>query len=200
LAIARKVVANLLSQADRPKYQRTAVHPGELHLFELDPAAAHDPKLLPPQEIEVAAANSATLLAHVLKPILPDAAEQLEYCDPPFLLGSLWGASQWRDAAQAGRSGLLLALALELYNREHHEFPATLQALVANGFLKSIPLDPFGTGEPYHYRRETPAERGATLWSVYTDGIDDGGADLRDGKGDLVLRVPAPSTNNQPKK
>jgi hypothetical protein len=61
---ARKVVANLLSQADRPKYQRTAVHPGELHLFELDPAAAHDPKLLPPQEIEAAAANSATLLAH----------------------------------------------------------------------------------------------------------------------------------------
>jgi hypothetical protein len=196
---ARMVVANLLSQADRPKYQRTAVHPGELHLFELDPAAPQDPKLLPPQAIEAASANSANTLAHVLKPILPDAAQQLEYCDPPFLLGSLWQASLWRDASQAHRSALLLALALELYYREDHEFPATLQDLVAKGELKSIPLDPFGTGEPYHYRRETPAERGATLWSVYTDGIDDGGADLRDGKGDLVLHVPAPGTNNQPK-
>jgi hypothetical protein len=195
---ARMVIANLLTQADRPKYQRTAVHPGELHLFELDPAAPHDPKLLPPQEIEAAAANSANTLAHALRPILPDAAQQLEYCNPPFLLGLLWQASLWRDASQAHRSALLLALALELYYREHHEFPATLEDLVANGELKSIPLDPFGAGERYHYRTATPTARGATLWSVYTDGIDDGGADMRHGKGDLVLRVPDPGTNNQP--
>ncbi len=191
---ARLVVANLLTQADRPKYLRTAVHPGELHLFELDPAAPHDPRQRPPQEIEATAANSASTFAHVLQRVSPEAAQQLEFCDATSLLSSLWQASQWRDVAQADRSGLLLALALELYYREHHEVPATLQELVAGGILKSIPLDPLGAGEPYHYRRETPATRGATLWSVYTDGVDNGGASLHNGTGDLVMHVPIPGT------
>jgi hypothetical protein len=194
---ARLVVANLITQADRPKYERTAIHPGELHLYELDPATPHDPRLRPPAEIEAAATNSAAALAKVLRRISPDSAQQLAYCDPSLLLGGLWQASQHRDIAQAHRSALLLALALELYYREHHEFPAALNELVARGILPSIPLDPLGTGESYHYRREAPATRGATLWSVYTDGIDNGGVSLHDGKGDLVLRVPAPGADNQ---
>lgn len=194
------VVANLITQADRPKYERTAIHPGELHLYELDPATPHDPRLLPPAEIEAAATNSAAALAKVLRRISPDSAQQLAYCDPSLLLGGLWQASQHRDIAQAHRSALLLAVALELYYREHHEFPAALNELVARGILPSIPLDPLGTGEPYHYRREAPATRGATLWSVYTDGIDNGGVGLHDGKGDLVLRVPVPGADNRPKK
>jgi hypothetical protein len=193
---ARLVVANLLTQADRPRYLRTAVHPGSLGLFELDPAAAPDPKLRPPQEIEASAVNSAPTIAGLLHKILPDAAQQFDICDPRLLLGTLWEASLWQDVSQMHRSGLALALALQLHYREHDEFPASLDELVKNGYLKSIPADPFGKGEAFHYRRDRAPSRDARLWSVYTDGIDNGGADLHDGKGDWAVHVQAPGTSS----
>jgi hypothetical protein len=187
---ARLVVANLLSQADRPRYQRTPVHPGPLHLFELDPSAP-DPQLLPPERIEAECINSAETLADDVRRFSPTAAAQLKAYDPKRQLGSLWKAILWSDIAQAKRSALLLTMALELYQREHGDFPATLNELVAKGYLKSIPADPFGKGEPYHYVREARATSGARLWSVYTDGV---------GKGDLVFYVPVPGKSSEPKK
>jgi hypothetical protein len=193
---ARLVVANLLTQADRPRYLRTAVHHGSLGLYELDPAAAPDPKLRPPQEIEASAANNASTIAGLLQHVLPDAAQQFEICDPHLLLGTLWEASLWQDVAQMHRSGLLLALALQLHYREHGELPASLDELVKDGYLKSIPADPFGKGEAFHYRRELASHSGAVLWSVYRDGVDDGGADLHFGKGDWALHVRVPGTSD----
>lgn len=192
---ARLVVANLLTQADRPSYLRTAVHPGSLKLFELDPAVAANPKLRPPQEIEASAVNSASTIAGLLHNVLPDAAQQFDICDPQLLLGTLREASLWHDVAQMHRSGVLLTLALQLHWREHGEFPAALEELVKNGYVKSIPPDPFGKGEAFHYRRGPLLSRGAVLWSVYTDGIDNDGAALRDGKGDWAIHVRVPSTS-----
>jgi hypothetical protein len=76
--------------------------------------------------------------------------------------------------------------ALQLHEREHGEFPATLAELVKNGYLKSIPLDPFGKGEPFHFRREDGSRKGGVLWSVCVDGRDE------EGKGDRVFKVDAP--------
>jgi hypothetical protein len=90
---------------------------------------------------------------------------------------------------------LLLALALQLHRREHGELPASLEELVKNGYLKAIPADPFGKGEAFRYRRNRQPSHDAVLWSVYTDGLDEGGADLHDGKGDWVIHVRVPGTN-----
>ncbi|HET6329081.1 MAG TPA: hypothetical protein VFG04_30640, partial [Planctomycetaceae bacterium] len=192
--LSRLVVANLLTQADRPRYRRGPVHPGSLRLFDFDPASAPDPQLRPPEEIEAAASTSIESFARALRWLAPDAASQIEAVDPQLHLGNLSHILQWVDVAQARRGGLLLALALQLHYREHGEFPASLDELVKNGYLKSIPADPFGKGEAFHYRLNGAPSRDAVLWSVYTDGIDNGGADVHGGKGDWAIHVRVPGT------
>lgn len=100
------------------------------------------------------------------------------------------------DNERTQQSALILGLALQLQYREHGKFPATLDELVKNGYLKSIPVDPFGKGEPFRYRRETNS-LDAVLWSVAQDGIDQQGRlevwrDTRDGKGDRSFKIHAP--------
>jgi hypothetical protein len=89
-----------------------------------------------------------------------------------------------------------LSLALQLHYREQGQFPASLDELVRKGYLTSIPADPYGKGEPFHYRRETNP-REAVLWSVAQDGIDQQGKlevwrDTRDGTGDRSFKIHAP--------
>lgn len=87
----------------------------------------------------------------VLMPALGHAAKTAE------------GANQLTDATLAG-------LALELYRREHGEYPASLDELVP-AFLPAVPPDRF-TGEPLHY---AVVEGRPRLWSVGADRDDDGG-------------------------
>jgi hypothetical protein len=192
---ARLVTANLLTQGDQPRYLRTGVHPGKLRLYELDPAAAPDPRLRPPEEIERSAVTSALTAAKILHPVAPEAASEIEICDPKFMTQSLHYAIQSSDTSQTRRSALLLALALQLHYRKHGEFPASLEELVKNGYLKSIPPDPFGKGEPFRYRHEPGPRGAAVVWSVWIDGVDQGGIDLNGG-----LRVLAPGTSAAPSK
>jgi hypothetical protein len=145
---ARLVVANLLTQADRRRYLRTSIHPGSLKLFELDPTIASDPKVRAPEEIERSAISSAGTVAKSLNWISPEVASNIEIQDPKMLLENLNGACGAADTAQTRRDVLLLALALQLHYREHGQFPASLDELVKQGYLKSIPADPFGKGEP----------------------------------------------------
>ncbi len=170
---ARLVTANLLTQAERPRYFRTDVHPGKLGLFELDPAAPPNPQLRPPEEIERSAVNSALTVAKTLRPVAPETASFIEICDPQSFAQSIHVAIESNDIAQTRRSTLLLVLALQLNYREHGSFPASLAELVKNGYLKSIPIDP----------------------SVWIDGVDQAGIDLIGG-----LRVLAPSTSAAPSK
>jgi hypothetical protein len=176
----RLIFANWLSQVDRPRFQRTEIHRGEPELYERASAA-------PPGTPSAADLQSQCALSNprpggiLLKLILPAGL--------PVIDGI--------DREQARRAALILALALELYDREHGELPPNLEALVRAGYLKSIPADPFGKGEPFHYRRaENPAE-GGLLWSVWTDGIDqDGKISVDTHPGDttgdkcFVIRVP----------
>jgi hypothetical protein len=92
-------------------------------------------------------------------------------------------------------SGLVLVIALQLHYRERHEFPASLAQLVERGHLKSIPIDTFGKGEPFRYRRESAPGRGATLWSVGPDEIDQDGMETErwwEDPGDWVVRISVP--------
>jgi hypothetical protein len=194
---ARLVVANLLTQSDRPRYLRTPSHPGKLGLFELDPTAAANPKLRPPEQIERSAVTSALFVAKVLQRVAPGPASEIEVCDPLSMTECLHYAIQTNDTSQTRRAGLLLTLALQLHYREHGSLPTSLDELVKNGYLKSIPIDPFGKGEPFHYRLEQGPKGPAVVWSVWLDGIDQGGFDLPD---DLALRVVPPGANAPPAK
>ena len=66
---------------------------------------------------------------------------------------------------------LLLQLALRAHQLERGAPPPNLQALVP-AYLKAVPADPFGAGEPLRYRTDGASY---TLWSIGSDGVDDGG-------------------------
>lgn len=89
-----------------------------------------------------------------------------------------------RDAALAL---LRLELALHAYRARRGSYPARLEQL-APAFLHRIPLDPL-TGKPFRYRL---TDRGYLLYSIGTDGVDDGGrpVSIREARfsrnGDLV--------------
>jgi len=171
--------ANLLSQADRPRYRRAPIR-GKLGLFEQDASVPRSPKVLADGEIE----------RRILSIPGPDA-QIMQHLLPPQNVFNFF------DHERTRQSALVLGLALQLYYREHRQFPATLSELVKNSYLKSIPADPFGKGEPFHYRRETDPRQGAVLWSVWTDGIDQHGKldsfrEHGDGSGDRIFKIAAP--------
>jgi hypothetical protein len=62
------------------------------------------------------------------------------------------------------------AVAAERYRLRHGTWPASLAALVPE-FLRQVPADPYD-GQPLRYRR---LPDGVLIYSVSTDGQDDGG-------------------------
>lgn len=172
------IYANLLSQADRPRWRRSATC-GKLGLFAAPHAASHTPAIYSDEEIE------GRILAFP-----PDLKVAQNFVPPKSVFDV-------PDNERVRQSALVLSLALQLHYREHGQFPASLDELVQNGYLKSIPADPCGKGEPFHYRREANARDGAVLWSVARDGIDQQGRldifrDKSDGKGDRIYKIHAP--------
>ena len=85
-------------------------------------------------------------------------------------------------------------LALRLYELRHGALPAALQALVVDGILEAVPIDPF-CDEPLRYSRER-----RVVWSVGPNETDEGGAVGPEDKpgswsgDDFVLRVPGAAT------
>ncbi|GHT42052.1 hypothetical protein FACS189443_4610 [Planctomycetales bacterium] len=89
-----------------------------------------------------------------------------------------------------------LLFALELYRRNHeNKYPESLDEL-RNGYLDTIPLDPFSK-QPFRYSLDTD-RRGYLIYSVGSNGIDEGGRNNNDTpKGDDIrrqIRSPADST------
>lgn len=99
-----------------------------------------------------------------------------------FLVDSIaygYGRARWNDARCETRNALLmLALALRAYQLEHGAYPNTLSQLTPD-YLKTVPADPFGSGEALRYKKQ-----GSTylLWSIGPDKKDDGGKPIRDTK------------------
>jgi hypothetical protein len=179
------VYANWLSQVDRPRFRRKVTQ-GGLQFFIPDAETPHDPKILTPAEIEdrVGLARGS-IQARLISLVLPAMTAFVDAVD----------REQTRQAA------LILGLALELYYREHGHFPAKLDELVEAKYLAAIPADPFGKGEPFHYRRDADPKAGALLWSVWLDGIDQQGkleADLqhKGSPGDRIFRLASPRGTN----
>ena len=70
-----------------------------------------------------------------------------------------------------GDRTLMLQLALRAYKLENGVYPPTLKSLVPN-YLSAVPADPFGGGEPLHYKLNG---KNYVLWSIGPDGVDDDG-------------------------
>lgn len=176
------VFGNWLTQVDRPRFLRRPARGRQWLLFDPDPAAKPNSKDLSPAEIEDRCGLAEhTTAASIVSLLMPSVVSFIDAVD----------RERTRHAA------LVLGLALELYHREHGQFPAALDALVKEGYLKSIPADPFGKGEPFRYRREGDARQGAILWSVWTDGIDQSGKidadrELEAASGDKIFRIVSP--------
>ncbi len=81
---------------------------------------------------------------------------------------------------------LPVVLAGQAYHRDHNRFPATLGELVPD-YLPEIPIDPFD-GLPLKYRLD---DEGAVVYSVFQDGIDNGGFRL-DGATTIVVHPGGP--------
>jgi hypothetical protein len=176
------VYANWLSQVDRPRFRRLPAKRRKWELFELDPAAPPNPKVLAPAEIE----DRCGL-----------AEQSMQATMVSLLMPSMTNFIDATDRERVRQAALVLGLALELYHREHGQFPAALDDLVKQRYLKSIPANPFGKGEPFHYRREPDSRQGVVLWSVWLDGIDQNGKidtdrGREDAPGDKIFRIASP--------
>jgi hypothetical protein len=181
------IFANWLSQASLPRFKRTPIHAGKLPLYELESLPTTIPNPPSPDEIQAACGMLARFRPDgmLLGFILPNSM---------IVIDAL-------DREQARRAALILTLALQLYDREHGDLPDDLQALVKAGYLPSIPPDPFGKGEAFHYRRNDNRAEGGLLWSVWTDGVDQQGKvcvdqNRPDSTGDECFPIRLPSAGN----
>ena len=85
----------------------------------------------------------------------------------------IYTKARQKDAdCQAENDLLMLEFALRAYRLDHGSYPAALAQLLP-AYLHSIPPDPFGAGEPLHYRR---TGQGYTLYSIGPNGKDDHGS------------------------
>lgn len=84
-----------------------------------------------------------------------------------------------RDVFEAKRAAVLTASSLEVYRLDRGAFPALLTDLVPE-FMSALPTDPFD-GRPMRYAVRDGAP---LLWSIGTDGKDDGGRPPSDPKRD----------------
>ena len=74
---------------------------------------------------------------------------------------------------KAELQGTQIALAIRQYQLQHDGTPPAALADLVPSCVSTLPADPFsGSGEPFHYRTDG---KGWTLYSVYKNGVDDGG-------------------------
>lgn len=88
---------------------------------------------------------------------------------------------------------VLVSIPFGMHARSVRAFlPETLEELRPR-YLSTLPIDPFGKGEIFRYRRES-SPVGFVVWSVDEDGRD-GGAKVGEfgfSKGDIVVRCQVP--------
>ncbi len=81
---------------------------------------------------------------------------------------------------RADEQALITTLAILRYNANSDGYPNALSQLVAAGYIKELPIDPF-SNKPFVYKRTI---QGFTLYSFGADYDDDGGLHSKWGTGD----------------
>ncbi len=103
------------------------------------------------------------------------------------MMPPLGGMRRRSETASGLRDGVLVGIGLELYRREHGDWPGALGELVP-GYLPSVPLDRL-TGEPVRY---LILEDGPVVYSLGVDGDDDGGRPPVDQDGEVDNGMASP--------
>ena len=191
------IYANWLAQADQPRADRMPLQFDSPELYAIGDPGRSDSKLRDPADVKRWMAlprRGAPLLLNVLRGqgyILASSFFMIMLPSPSALHDAI-------DREATYRGVLILDLALQAYQREHGHFPADLQALVKDGYLKELPADPFAKRQPLRYRRQTEPDEQAVVWSVWYDGIDQDGrateGDDFSSPGDKVYRLAAPKS------
>jgi hypothetical protein len=104
-----------------------------------------------------------------------EKARLMALAQKSFLLGRQAPAMErvaalvWR--LKTGRRALLTTVAVLRYGRDKGDYPATLETLVADGYMRELPIDPY-SGKAFGYRT---TENGFLLYSWGLNLVDDGG-------------------------
>jgi competence protein ComGC len=186
---------NWLAQADQPRANRLPAQFDSPELYAIREGERSDSKLRDPADV-----NRWFALPRRGSPLLLDILRgQVYVLTSSFFVLMLPSSSALRDAIDREavyRGVLILDLALQTYQREHGHFPADLQQLVKDGYLKELPAEPFAKAQPLRYRRQTDPKEQAIVWSVWYDGIDQEGREAEgnglSSPGDKVYRLGAP--------
>lgn len=166
---------NWLSQVDKPFAERAPLDSGTIGVYDRADAGPtiSGRYVATPDEINHAVGKS--LLARSL-------------------LSGVYRVDESVVRERARQRTLLLALAAQAYQRDHNEFPATANAVVAE-YLDRIPTDPFGDGiETIQYRRD---EQGCTVWSTGPNQLDDGGKINDAENGDIGFQFSRPKIDTE---
>jgi competence protein ComGC len=91
-------------------------------------------------------------------------------------------ASEIAYRGKVTHQATITILALKQWRLEKNEYPANLDELIAGGYLKELPADPF-SDKPLIYKK---TDDGFTLYSVGSNFKDDGGESGKDSKGRLT--------------
>ncbi len=102
-------------------------------------------------------------------------SELLKSLENGHLMSGLLRLPEVLSRSQANLRGARLVIALELYQREHGEYPDELGALEPD-FIEAMPVDPF-SGDAFLYFRDVGDY---TLYSVWRDGEDNNAKKNRD--------------------
>lgn len=103
------------------------------------------------------------------------------------MLTPTFDKAQIKDWDMRVQSALLIAtLALRAYMVERGDYPATLNALVTEGYLSQVPQDPFAGTAPLRYRRISKTQY--ILYSIGPDSKDDGGKPIITKTGNGILK------------
>ena len=163
--LLRHVFANHLSQCDLPRWERK-IAGTRLPLFL--PTGKEKPPLM-----DVGVLNDVLMRSIMAQHHFPMSVKLLESI----------------DREQARQTAYELCLTVELFRRQHGEYPESLEALVPE-FLDQVPRDPFGskpTERMLMIRREPKLQEellkenarhslpGLIIYSRDTNGTDDGG-------------------------
>jgi hypothetical protein len=159
--VANYWFSNWLANAERPRWQRKPMSDKMVGLFEPDPGS---PKPPPARELKKIVAMQLSGLERNMGVISSPVVD--------YALPGMMSLFDMVDEDRVNRAAVSVGLALQLYFREHGRFPAEpTQA----GYLKSLPLDPFGKGEAIHYRLVGTSPDHAVVWSVGPAGINQAG-------------------------
>jgi hypothetical protein len=144
-------VTLLSSTSSSRKYQRAAMLRLLTQMVEM---AKLPPEQQPPLRDQIVAeTRNQRLLVRLFVPALQKISQQ----------GNQIGLAQLRSA--------IAATAAERYRQAHGRWPASLDALVADGLLKQVPIDP-NDGAPLRYRLRPDS---VVFYSVGLDREDNGG-------------------------